>query len=98
MPEFYDRMGISLVIVHTESGRKLFDNVSPAIDYQLSNRRECLQPRLISPQRRPNDRDLFWSDMQEKGMDYCIEKYVEHDDVSIKKKIKKCLKRLLKIQ
>lgn len=98
MPEFYDRMGISLVIVHTESGRKLFNNVSPAIDYQLSNRRECLQPRLISPHLRPNDRDLFWSDMQEKGMDYCIEKYVEYDDVSIKKKIKKCLKRLLKIQ
>ncbi len=98
MPKFYDRMGVSLVIVHTESGRKLFDNVSSAIDYQPSNRKECLQPRLISPQLRPNDRDLFWSDMQEKGMDYCIEKYVEHYDVSIKEKIKKCLKRLLKMQ
>lgn len=94
IPEFYDRMGVSLVIVHTESGMELFDNVSHAIDYQLSNRKECLQPRLISPQLRPTDRDFFWSDMQENGMDYCIEKYKEHYDVSIKEKIKKCLKRL----
>lgn len=98
MPKFYDRMGVSLVIVHTESGRELFNNVSSAIEYQISNRKECLQPRLISPQLRPNDRDLFWSDMQEKGMDYCIEKYVEQYNVSIKEKIKKYLKRLLKVQ
>lgn len=98
MPKFYDRMGVSLVIVHTESGRELFNNVSSAIEYQISNRKECLQPRLISPQLRPNDRDLFWSDMQEKGMDYCIEKYVEQYNVSIKEKIKKYLKRLLKMQ
>ena len=96
MPEFYDRMGVSLVIVHTERGMELFNNVRYAIDSRLSNRKDCLQPRLISPQLRPRDREFFWSDMQEKGIEYCIEKYIEHYDTSIKEKIKECLKRLLK--
>lgn len=97
MPEFYDRMGVSLVIVHSESGMKLFDAARSNMDYRLSNRKDCLQPRLLYPQLRPHDRDLFWSDMQEKGMDYCIEKYIEHYDVTIKDKIKRRLKKFLKV-
>lgn len=88
MPDFYDQMGVSLVIVHTDAGMELFNSSSDAIDYRLSNRKACLQPRLVSPQHRPKDRGLFWSDMQKKGLDYCIEKYIEHYNISIKDKIK----------
>lgn len=96
-PEFYDRMGVSLVIAHTDAGIDLFNNIIGKVDYCASNREECLQPRLISPQRRPNNRELFWRDMQQKGMDYCIERYVEHYDSTTKDKIKKFIKRVLSV-
>lgn len=95
LPQFYDRMGVSLVIIHTEAGMELFDDASYAMDYQMSNRKSCVQPRLVSPPLRPKNRTLFWNDMQEKGLDYCIDNYVKHNDVSIKDKMKeKILKHL----
>lgn len=99
MPNFYDKKGVSLVIVHTDNGRALFEKVSSAIDFQISSRKECLQPRLISPPIRPKDRDIFWSDMQRKGIDYCIEQYVEYHEFSIKEikeRVKKYIPKTLK--
>lgn len=95
LPEFYDPMGVSLVIVHTADGMKLFDHIRDKVDYVESNRKDCLQPRLVSPQLRPNNRDCFWRDMEQNGMDYCIEKYKEHYAVSVKEKVKRFLKKLL---
>ena len=96
MPDFYDRMGVSLVITHTDAGRKLFESVKNNIDYRISNRKDCLQPRLTFPQSRPADRDIFWKDMLQKGMDYCIEKYVEQYDISNKEKVKRFIKNVIK--
>lgn len=95
LPKFYDPMGVSLVIVHTADGMKLFDHIRDKIDYVESNRKDCLQPRLVSPQLRPNNRDCFWRDMEQNGMDYCIEKYKEYYAVSVKEKVKRFLKKLL---
>lgn len=49
---------------------------------------------MVSPQLKPNDRDRFWNDMQYKGMDYCINNYVEHYDDSFKEQIKSKIKKL----
>ena len=94
IPDFYDNMGVSLVITHTSTGSKLFEDVKSKIDFRISNEKDCLQPRLVSPQLKPNDRDRFWNDMQYKGMDYCINNYVEHYDDSFKEQIKSKIKKL----
>ena len=96
MPDFYDRMGVSLVIVHTDKGEKLFDNIKDGIEYRISSRKECLQPRLVSPQLCPKDRISFWKDMKQKGMNYCIEKYVEYHNISNKEKLKRYIKNIMK--
>ena len=87
MPDFYDRMGVSLIIIHSMKGEGVFNEVKDAIDFRESNRTDCLQPRLISPQVRPKDRDFFWRDMNEKGVEYCENKYFEHYKMPLMQKI-----------
>lgn len=95
MPEFYDRMGISLVITHSDVGNSFFDSLKDNLDYRISNRTECLQPRLISPQSCPAMRKIFWMDMQNNGIDYCERKYKECHKDSKKEQIKKYIKKVI---
>lgn len=92
MPDFYDKMGVSLVITHSPKGEQLFSELKHTIDYRESNRKDCLQPRLVSPQLRPKDRDLFWNDMNLKGLDYCEKKYIERYKLPFKHKIMQFIK------
>lgn len=96
MPDFYDKNGISLVITHTEVGNELFEKVNNKIHWRESNCKDCLQPRLNSPEPCPRDRSLFWQDMQEEGIDYCIEKYIEIHENTKKEKIKSLIKNVIK--
>lgn len=95
MPEFYDRMGISLVITHSDVGNAFFDSVKDNLDYRISNRTECLQPRLVSPQSFPAMREAFWNDMQNNGIDYCERKYRECHEESMKEQIKNYIKKVI---
>lgn len=95
MPEFYDRMGISLIITHSDVGNSFFACVKDNLDYRISNRTECLQPRLVAPQSCPAMRETFWMDMQNKGIDYCERKYRECHKESKKEQIKKYIKKVI---
>lgn len=95
MPEFYDRMGISLVITHSDVGNSFFDSVKDHLDYRISNRLECLQPRLVSPQLCPAMRETFWTDMQNNGIDYCERKYRECHKDSTRERIKRYVKKVI---
>lgn len=96
MPEFYDNMGVSLVITHNEKGEKIFDLAKKTIDFYESNRKDCLQPRLMTSQVRPKNRDSFWKDMNKKGIEFCEKKYFEYYKVPLKVKMKNSIKRILK--
>ena len=98
IPQFYDKMGVSLVIAHSAQGRAVLKQAEEELVLCSSSREQCLQPRLISPQKRPKDRDAFWHDMQEKGIDYCAEKYVEQYTVPLVSKLKCLLKKILRIR
>lgn len=47
MPDFYDSMGNSLVLLHNSKGMELFNLAKDKLYFRLSNTEECLQPRLI---------------------------------------------------
>lgn len=96
MPDFYDRMGVSLVITHTSVGNKLFECIESSIDCRISNEKDCLQPRLISPQLKLDNRDAFWNDIQKKGIEYCEKNYIEHYNVSYIKKLRRFIKKIIK--
>lgn len=46
IPDFYDEMGNSLFLIHTDRGEKLFDNIKENLDYRLSDMKQCWQKNL----------------------------------------------------
>ena len=42
MPDFVDEMGTSLVLIHTERGKELFDDIKEKLDLRESNTKDGL--------------------------------------------------------
>ena len=95
MPDFYDKMGVSLVITHSPKGEKIFQKITKSIEYCESNRIDCLQPRLKVPPICPKNREKFWQDMKKKGLDYCEKRYFENYNIPMSQKIKNLMKKVI---
>lgn len=96
LPDFSDLMGVSLLLVHSENGNKIFEQIKSDIEYEQTSREQCLQPRLLSPAKRPRDRQGFWNDIESKGLSYCEKKYVEKNNSNLFIKVKRRLKNIVK--
>ena len=90
-PEFYNPNGVSLALIHSNYGKKLFENVSNKIKYILVKKNECMQPRLIKPAKRPRGYNMFWKDINERGIEYCISKYRERTTNFVTRSLKKII-------
>ncbi len=75
MPDFVDEMGTSLVLIHTERGKELFDAVKEKLDYRESNTTDCWQLNLQEPTKPSGIRDKFWRDYRKHGIDYVMDHY-----------------------
>ena len=75
MPDFYDPMGVSLIIVHSQKGMELFDKARTYIEYRESNEKDCWQLNLEKPTPVPDSREMFWTDYREKGISFVVKKY-----------------------
>lgn len=64
--EFADNKGISLVLINSVKGKKLFDSIQDNLYIIESNTKECLQPQLLHPSR------------PHKQMKYLRHCYIEH--------------------
>ena len=52
-----DKMGVSLVICHSDKGKVALDNISGVLaDFRIVERNEVLQPRLVEPTQKPRKR------------------------------------------
>jgi coenzyme F420-reducing hydrogenase beta subunit len=74
-PDFDDSTGVSLVLVNSEKGEKLFEKIKSTIYFEESNINECWQPHLEYPNSEPSRRKIFWREYKEKGFEYVIKKY-----------------------
>ena len=75
MPEFDDNKGMSLILVNTEKGTRVFNSVKHDLIYKKSNVDDCLQPQLQHPDKPSLNRKYFWGDYKNKGYNYVIKKY-----------------------
>lgn len=75
IPDFYDPMGVSLVLIHSENGRILFEKAKQDLEFRLSNEKECRQPNLENPTAFPASRDQFWMDYEKDGIASIVNKY-----------------------
>lgn len=70
-----DNKGVSLVLVNTEKGRKLFEAVKDQMTVIPAKLEDCLQPNLLSPTKLHPQRQIFESDYVNKDMAYVMKKY-----------------------
>ena len=75
MPDFYDPMGNSLILIHSSRGQSVFEEVKAELEYRESSIRDCLQPNLERPTPVSENRGTFWKDYREGGIDMIVEKY-----------------------
>lgn len=66
----------------------MFSDIKSMIIAQSKNKKECLQPALQFPMKKPANYDEFNRDFQKYGFDFVIKKYINN---SFKVKIRKLL-------
>ena len=91
MPEMYDGKGTSLVVIHSDKGKKIFHQISAKKAKVNYNKAVCHNPSMVHPAEPSKYREKFFYDFQQNQVDICklIQKYTQP---SMKTKIKNKLK------
>ena len=75
-PELYkENEGVSLVLINTEKGKKIFEQIKKDINYFQTDLENCLQPNLQYPTILHDERKLFEEDYVKHGFVYVAKKY-----------------------
>lgn len=104
IPEWNDDKGISLVILNTEKGKKLFEKSLNELEYKKINIKDFMQTNLYHPTEKPKNRQEFWDEYKNKGFKYIFKKYgrytvkdiIKNNIKVYKIKIKFAIKKTLK--
>lgn len=75
VPGFSDNKGVSLVLINNAKGKEYFDCIKKDLKYQKAELQKCLQPPLIKPFPKPDNREEFWKDFGEKPFSYIANIY-----------------------
>lgn len=100
-PEFDDNKGVSLVLVNNEAGKKAFEivKVKEGLIWKQTKLEDSMQPPLKDPFPKPDNREQFWSDFENKSFEYVAKKYggigLKNDAKSFLRKIKRKIKKLV---
>ena len=94
LPDFYDKNGTSVFLIHTSKGRAVFNQIKIYLDYRKSNVEQCWQKNLESPTPVSEQREKFWKDYHDKGIDYIMKKY---GTISFMTKVKNIVAKLISI-
>jgi coenzyme F420-reducing hydrogenase beta subunit len=91
--DFDDNLGVSLLLVNTKKGEKLFNQVKYKFNYINCDLDNCLQPTLLEPSKPSSIRKCFWNDYNNLGFEQHIKKY--NKPLNMKDKLKKVIKKSL---
>lgn len=61
-PGFNDNKGVSLVLINSDNGKSIFENVKMSLEYAETKIENSLQGPLITSFYKPENRELFWQD------------------------------------
>lgn len=65
--EFYDKRGVSLVLLNTAKGEDLFNDIVNRFNLLETDIEKCMQPVLSGPQPQPEWRHSFWDSYYQNG-------------------------------
>mgnify|MGYP002536809347 CR=1 FL=1 len=98
-PEFDDNKGVSLVLVNNEAGENIFEKVKKRLIWKQTKLEDSMQPPLKAPFPKPDNREQFWSDFENKSFEYVAKKYggigLKNDAKLLLRKIKRKIKKLV---
>ena len=89
-PAFNDDKGVSLILINTEKGKLLFEQVNNRLDSIDCTNHSFIHPNLKKPTEYPKEYDQFWRDYLSKGFRYITVKYME---TNMKDKVIKIVKK-----
>lgn len=72
-----DKNGVSLVLVNTEKGNKLFEEAKKELQIAPSTKEACWQIHLEFPNNKPKKREKFWQDYEEMEKADVLKKYTK---------------------
>lgn len=77
-PDWFDSLGVSLVMVNSERGAALLAQCREDLLFEERPAAESLreQQRLSRPGALPPERERFWEDFRQFGLEYVLKKYV----------------------
>lgn len=91
LKEFNDGNGVSLVILNSDKGETLLNNIKDNFYIIEKKEKECYQPAIYGPTDKPDNYDQFCIDYEKYGFEYVIKKY---RNKGLKYNIKKVLYKL----
>lgn len=74
-PEFEDKGGVSLIMVHTDKGRKLLEKTNKQIETISVGTDIKLQHNVYYPTKKPENREVFWNEYYKGGFRKLARKY-----------------------
>ena len=92
-PEFDDNKGVSLVLVNTEKGKRMFDAATLDLERFECDIKNCIQPTLVKPSVASERRTVFWDDYQKMRFEDLLKKYTTPR--SLVPRTKRSLKQIL---
>lgn len=100
-PAFDDDKGVSLVMVNSSKGEKLFESIRENLNVIQSNAQECVQPNLMGPSELSGARNDFWNDFQVNGIEHSIKMFTPQGDsdrrIRIERKILRIKNKVRKV-
>ncbi len=92
MPEFDDNKGVSLILVNTQKGNIVFNEIKGDLEIRESDKQGCLQHNLQQPTAKPQNRSEFWKTYRKKGFKYISDTITENTiRIKIRRKMAKFL-------
>ena len=94
-PQYCDGKGVSVLLVNTEKGAKLFDSVSEKFDYEKTSMEKAAQPNLIKQIDKSflEQRNIFFDFVDKNGFAKALSEYTE---VGFKNRVLGAGKRIIK--
>ena len=92
-PEYYNKNGTSLILVHSEKGERLLNLATKDLNIFSVEIDKCIQPNLVHPTESRKTRSVFWKDFNNHSIEFILKKY-GHGTMIDKVKIK--AKRIMK--
>lgn len=87
LPDFFDDKGISLVLLHNEKAKNIFEKLKSEMEYKETDCMTALKYNIcmLESVKKPKERDTFFEDMSNMDFNSLKKKYAS---VSFKQKIK----------